>query len=459
MTEELNGHQHYADNERYRFELNKAQKTNIENTERIDKLKKQNDILESRSQELKKLGEKDKTEVKELRAKLRVSEYERTQMSSKQGEVADLKKALHALDAKRRDELRDKDRRVAEVEKLLISEKKKRDAAEARLVEVSGKRGADVQAAKDIVRAMEVQLQDAKAEAQQVQSSLTGIQARSVHIEEALLGQLEQHRDMLSRVADEYGRLASNSVSRHEHNQVKRDLTASQLRVLRLERKLANSEAQVVEVANLVRHTTEDNKFLECRLQEVEQQAAYYSNVVRGLSSELARDPRFDHELDEVLDTIRKEIRDTQIAHHLLGTDFDTQFSALQQLKARELLLHLSVLSKRLEERDVHIQSQTTQLSTAEAKRTELLQALTALQEKGARNQQQLVETTSSLAEAQGRTEVLKNALEQTRVTTQIELERMEKVVAQEKAATQKLASTVRQSRQAEDALKEEIEQ
>ena len=80
--------------DRLKSELARAQKSNSENSDRADKLKKQNDLLDSRLQELKKLNESSQAEVKELRSKLRVSEHERNQLASKQGDLGETKKAL-----------------------------------------------------------------------------------------------------------------------------------------------------------------------------------------------------------------------------------------------------------------------------------------------------------------------------------------------------------------------------
>lgn len=440
------------DNERFKFDLHRAQKSHLEQNERIDKLKKQNEALESRVQELKKICDKEKSDNKELRSKLRVSEYERTQLSSKEGEVGELKKALHALDAKRRDELRDRDRRVAEVEKILSGEKKKRDALASRLAEANGKREGEVHAARDVAQTLEAALRDAKAEAERVKKSLAGLQARSASIEEALLGQLEQHRDMLSRVADEYGRLASSTVSRHEHSQVKFELAANQLRVLRLERKLANAEAQVIEVANLVRYTKDENKFFARILFETEREAALYATEVKDLSSMVSSLLQVDRDLDDVHRAVGEDIQASEQTTHRIETGLASKFAEFHKLRSRQLLLHSSAALKQLDEKD-------SKISAAESQLAKLLDELTRIREKETSTQHQLHEATTSLAEAQGQIFVLKSQLEETKATTKAEVEKMERVVTQEKEAVQRLVSTVTQSRRAEEALQEEVEQ
>ena len=59
---------------------------------------------------------------------------------SKQGEVGEMKKALQAVKSKRRDEIRERDRKIAELENsALTGERKKREAVDERLKEVKAK--------------------------------------------------------------------------------------------------------------------------------------------------------------------------------------------------------------------------------------------------------------------------------------------------------------------------------
>ena len=89
----------------------------------------------------------------------------------------------------------------------------------------------------------------------------------------ALLAQLEQHRSLLGKVAQEYTRLAFITVTTSIHSGVKAESTTLQMHVLCLECKLANSEEQVVELVNLIQQTTELNAFLAQRLRDVEEES------------------------------------------------------------------------------------------------------------------------------------------------------------------------------------------
>ena len=83
-------------------DLRRYRKAAVNQADRADKAKKQNDALEARLQDLKKINLSDQSEIKDLRMKLRVSEHERAQLSSKREGTSEMKKALQALETKRR---------------------------------------------------------------------------------------------------------------------------------------------------------------------------------------------------------------------------------------------------------------------------------------------------------------------------------------------------------------------
>ncbi|GBE87942.1 hypothetical protein SCP_1201680 [Sparassis crispa] len=115
---------HHLDLEHLKLELRHAQKSTAEHVEHADKLKKQNDALESRVHELKKAGTSDQADLWELCMKLRVVEHERAQLAAKQGEA---RQALQAAELRTKQEVRERGRQLAEVEKGLNSKRKKRE--------------------------------------------------------------------------------------------------------------------------------------------------------------------------------------------------------------------------------------------------------------------------------------------------------------------------------------------
>lgn len=327
--------------DRLKFDLSRAQKSNSEHIDRFDRLKKQNELLEARSQELKKANISDQSEIRDLRVKLRAAEHERTQLASKQGEAGEAKKALQAMDAKRREELREKDRKIAELEKSLSTERRRKDTLEARLTETKATVQAEVEDVRIAQEATENDLRRAQDEKEQAQAELEKLRDRVEDTEGDLLQQLEDHKLLLSRVAAEYGRLAASTVSKVAHQRVKREALSLQCRVLRLERKYANAEGQVVELAQLIRQTSDQNAILKEHLRDAEEDLA---TIRLSQPQEEEVDTNPDDALQELLRQVRTDINAREKeTHEFLRADWDV-WSALARLRSDHLFFHSTSL-------------------------------------------------------------------------------------------------------------------
>ncbi|CAK5281483.1 unnamed protein product [Mycena citricolor] len=247
-----------AEIDRLKSDLSHCQKINQEHAERLDKQKKQNTLLEGRVQELKKTSSADQSELKDLKLKLKKSETERNQLVAKQNDLGETKKAVQTLDAKRRDELKEKDRELDELRKLVEGEKKKRELAEAQL-DSNREKG-------------DIELRQVQSHAQTVQRQLEEAQQ---HVADAadgsadLLNQVEEHRRLLALAAQDYRRLLDTTVSAIAHVKLKHDHEVLHIRALRLERKLANSDGQVAELAHLIRQSQERIQLLRQRRRSI----------------------------------------------------------------------------------------------------------------------------------------------------------------------------------------------
>ena len=190
---------------------------------------------------------------------------ERDKSSSKQREITMLKNSLQALEIKRKDDILERDQKVVELEKNLQGEIKKRellenDTCQHLQEEIENFRTA-LQEKDNLLQATTEKFRIAKEKFQQVVSS-------DAQEEEQLLQRLQQHRSLLETVAKQYGTLASQSVSLAQFSNLKQDYAALQCRQYRLERKLANSEEQVVELTHLIRQTMEQNIELDQQLRD-----------------------------------------------------------------------------------------------------------------------------------------------------------------------------------------------
>ncbi|KAI0958971.1 hypothetical protein AcV7_004638 [Taiwanofungus camphoratus] len=450
---------HLIELERLKFDLHGAQKSLTEHSERADKQKKQNDALESRLQELKKISTSEQSEIRDLRAKIRVAEHERAQLASKQSEAGEARKALQAAEARRRDELRERDRKIAELEKALSMERKKRETVEMRLADIKNKADNELQEVRETASGFETALRDTRLEAQRAKAALEDLENRVTDREEELMQRLEQHRHLLARVADEYGQLVAATVPLSVHSHVKDESEILKIRVLRLERKLANTEGQVVELANLVRHTKDENMFLSTRLKEVDAEALFYSQALKDIAQEERPDPTANLALDEDLDVLRRQLQQCQTDMQKTLTADLRVWEELDRLRSDALILHSSALLKALNGAEDQGIQQAMQLSEVNAKHAELSATLEALKAEYASIQCRLVEVTGSFETSKIAEEALKKQLETYRAQTRAEVAAVEQTLQREREASKRLVETLHKSKLAEEALQAEIGQ
>lgn len=410
-------------------------------------------------QDFKKSSASDAAEIKDLRVKLRMAEHERTQLSTKQGEVGDAKKALQAADARRKEEVRDKDRKIAELEKALAGERKKREGADVKLKEVKTKADEEVQKVRESSKDLQAQIDEARNEARQAQSSLAALGGETEHKEAELLAHLEQCRSVLGRVAKEYGRLASVTVSAPEHSDLKQEHAALKMRSFRLERKLANSEGQVIELANLIRQTKEQNAFLSAQLRDAEDAVKFYSRAL----DEVAKDAHHQIAVDIAL-----EAEITAVGRNFLDSERRVQESRMVEtgatldfyrLACTQILSIHSEIDEALTDQQQVAQQQATDLTAAVAARDSIASQLEAVRLEQTTAQQLLVTANVAAAEAQADNAATKErmyALEaQLRDTgaKNAEALRVERQIAQRASAAAQIA------KMSEEGLRAEVEQ
>lgn len=427
--------------------------------EQLGKFKKQNETFDARLKELKRNSLSDQSEIKELRAKLRVSEHERSQLASKQGDAGEAKKALETLEAKRRSENQEKDRRIGELESVLAAEQTHNDSLKTRLGEAQGRANVELLEARSAKQAFEVELQQARIESERAKSSLTTLRSKAYDHEGELLQQLEDHRRMLSRVAQEYGRLASSTVPKAVHDRLKREATALQLQVNRLERKFVNAEGQIVELAQLIRHTMEQNDFLSIQLRETEEELSLHVDGLTSVLEERDSDPQGDDKLERVSRDIAREFYDTELLLRISLEDDRVVWSDFNRLRFEQLLLHSTFLLKHADAARHDAETHLKQAIAAEKQQAELVRQLSGARAEQDKLQLSLTDESCALEKARAEQESLKWKHEGEIQKARSERVALEQSARREKDARDKLAVALQQSKAAEEALSAEIDQ
>lgn len=447
--------QHSAEVERLKLELNRAQRSSAEHSERAEKLKKQNDALESRVQELKKTNSAEQGELRDLRTKLKAAEHERTQLVAKQGEAGETKKALQAAESRRKDDMRERDRRIAELEKAVMSEKKKRELVEGKLADVKSRVDEEVNEARVATSQLRMQLESVKAEAHDAKADLDEVKADAAEREAGLLEMLEQHKSTLARVAQEYGQLASRTVSQATHYRTRQEADALQLRVNKLERKVANSEDQVVELAHLIRQTKNENTFLANQLREAQEEAEYYASLLRAAQDGQREEAPVHRRLEREVERLGVELRDTEHAKQASICDDLHTWVELYRLRAGSLLQNATALADALDLAEGHARQHASELSVSKAKINELQMTHDILRTQYVDAQEQLARASTALDASKATEAALMKQLEEAAA----ERARSQQALQKEKDAARQLANTVQQHRAAEDALRDEMDQ
>ena len=402
----------------------------------------------------------DQAEIKDLRVKLRMSEHERTQLSSKQGEVGETKKALQAVESKRRDEMRERDRKIAELEKVLAGEKKKREGADARLKEVKANADEEVQKVRQAAQDLQGKADEARNAARRAQSSLANLEGRAEGKEEELLTQLEQHRFVLGRVAEEYARLASVTVPIAEHSRLKHEHAALSLHTLRIERKLANSEAQAVELANLIRHTKEQNGLLSTQLKDAQDAIVFYSQALKDATvDDVAPHATVDRTLDKKVAAIDQELRNSERrAQGLRRSNIETSLE-FYRLICEQLLLTYSAADKALVAEQQTLQRQTAELSGAVATRNSLATQLEVITAEHESAKQLLSAANIALAQARADNEATEQQMVIVEERMRAEGAKNREALQKEREVAQRLTAAAQMSKMSEDGLRAELEQ
>lgn len=377
-------------------------------------------------------------------------EAERDKFLSKQPELVQLKKSLSTLESKQKDELRERDHRIADLEKQLLSVTKSKDLLDAKFLDL--KRISEQQPSSTRTE-METLLQQARSESRLAKEETQNLITTTANREEHVVKQLEDHRRLLDRVVHEYAYLASRSVSSTDFHHLKHNHSALQLRQLRLERKLVNAEGQVVELTHLIRQAKEENLQLSQALSD----ALDETSILRT-----AHDNNLVIPLDDtnaILDGIHSNII-TELVE-LAKTDTSTHELSASYYRSQcvDLCLAFSVIDKELEEIQVTAGQQATDLASALTSNESIASRLESLQKEHSTREEEARLALETINDFKAST----TSLEAKVAELQQELDNADSSHAnnlkKEKDTIQRLNMTIQKNRIAEEALREEIDE
>jgi hypothetical protein len=424
-------------------------------------LKKQVDAHDTKVQDLKRSALADQTEIKDLRAKLRVAEAERVGFQTKYNEAVRTKQTLDSTNAARRDELKERDKRIVELERAIGLEKQRREDVESQLRDkVSAKAEEERRRTGESAKAR-TQLEQAEAVTAQVRAERDADRKQGEAQREELVAQLEALRDMLLHAATHYGKLVSETVSRTAHDALRQEHSSLQFHTFRLERKLANTEAQVAELASLIRQTQDANGLLEDELRAAEEDKNWYKAALEDMRADL-RSGGADSIHALLVDTLA-----TAQKEHLLS-EVETQqaLSSGERRSARfyaglhgELAISCATMRADLNAEQLVSQTQAIELQTAKALQDATTADLHATRTELESTRKQLEETSSSLSAVRAKEVALAQEVKEVKSQNKEQTAAHKQALQKEKETASKLVTSLQQSKFAEEELRAEINQ
>lgn len=439
--------------EKLKQELGTSQRQAAENADKLEKQKKQKATLEITIQELKKASSFDQGEIKDLRHRLRVLELERDKGTAKQSDFKELRNSLRALETKRREEVNDRDRRIVELEKKLLAENKRRELLESKNQDSKRFFDEETRNLRCALQETDGLLKAAQDESRHTNQKFCQLESHSAYQADELLQQLEHHRSLLESVAQEYGILASRSASLTEYNRLRDENLALKYNQYRLERKVANSEGQVVELAHLIRQVKEENVDLSYQLCDA---LAEINHLSQSVSRTLDITPQDDLQIELLV--IDKQLAEEHQQLSDISRDTEALLSTYYHLRATQLYFVSTCFAEEHSEALTLAEQRGTDLASALASHEAIASRLESMGKERiideeslhrARSENDKLRSSNAILEVQ-----LSDVLQQLEESDSIHAAALKK----EKDLAQRLTTAIQKSRIAEEALRSDID-
>ena len=419
------------------------------------------DAQDTKIQDLRRSALTDQTEIKDLRAKLRVAEAERAGFQTKYNEAVRTKQTVDSTNAAHRDELKERDKRISELERAMGLEKKHREDAEARLLDVVKAKAEEERMRSGEGTKARTHIERAEAETARVKAEWDADRRQGEAQREELVTQLEALRDVLLQAATHYGKLVSETVSKAAHDQLRQEHNSLQFHAFRLERKLASTEAQVAELAALVRQTQDASGLLEDELRTAEEDKNWYRATLEDMRAD------FRSGLMGSIHALLVDTLATAQKEHLLS-EFEIQHALFtgERRSARfyaglysQLAASCATIRADLDAELLATQTQAVELQSAKAVQDATTADLNATRAELESTRKQLEETLSSLSVVKVREAALVQEVKEAKSQNKEQTTAHKQALQKEKETANRLAMSLQQSKVAEEELRAEINQ
>lgn len=419
----------------------------MESTEIIEKERKKNSLLETRVRELKRTNGSEEAELKDARAKLRTLESERNRLQASSSEVQDLKNALQSSETRRKEESRESDNRIAALEKALAQEKKEGEGITTQQQQQSK---ASESAARVATKRLQALVDQKTAESLKLREELAQAQGSSSNREEELISQLERYNSLISHVASDYGKLFARSVQRSSFEELEDQHRSLQAKHLKLGRKLANSESQVLELVHLIRQIQGDNALLKEQFRDaVEEITLLREHIADSIFEPPLTVVDEEHPFSSIQEQLQtlSDIQETTQLH----ADF-------YRLYTNSLAIHSRLLNAEIAVTDDIVEEQSAELSEALTSHRAVTSRLEVISTEYAHSAEQVARAAADKQCVERDIYHLKSQLEEKDTILRDIESKHKQALRKERETIQRLNGTVQKERMAEEALRQEID-
>ncbi|EJD02797.1 uncharacterized protein FOMMEDRAFT_146619 [Fomitiporia mediterranea MF3/22] len=450
--------EHAAEIERLKADHDRTRKANKDQAEQIARLKKHNELIESRAQDLKKEILAAQSEARELRVKLRVVEAERDKLANKQTDAAGLRKAISTAEKLKKDEIQEKEKRIAELQRLLAAEKQCVEEAETKAREQRTKLEKEAREARVKNTITEQRLQRAQAELKETESRKNALEREAVSTSDSLATRVLELEATLKQATEEYSRLSSSSAPEAAYETLKLEASRLHLQVARLERKLGNSEEQVLELAQLIRQTQLTNTLLSEQLRDAYTELDWQTKESKAAASLALTRPVDDSLTGEINEFLLEEMQDREEEQEVLLELGQAQLRFSYET-GKQLVDHLSSTERSLISERTEAARLKSKLAESEVAITKLSQEAEVRRKERDELQNKVTSQSTEIFNLQSKLSDSEKALVAAESRSRTELAKREDLLRKERELTSRLNSSVHKAKMAEDALKAGIEQ
>lgn len=377
-------------------------------------------------------------------------------------DVEQLRKTLAAAEMAKRDLIRERDSKSAtlvDTEKRLGSETRRREAAEAKIKELTSKsesEGKELKSTRLRMADLKQQLQQYKSQLDETRAHVQQVQTSSSAQSADLDLQLLQTRELVRRATEAYGLLAQSTVPQEKFEEERQAVYRARFKIARLERKLAEREKQAEELVWFIRQATEEKAFLSRCLASSEE--AFLS--LQALSSSDSSPEDDSSILRLMVDALEMELEDKTFASSLVEAERDywKVSEEYRWIRLVDLVQEYSSLGIHAASLEASFGAVAERASSLEGQAQVARVEADSIRQRSREAEKQAARIHTRLEESEADKEKLRTQFEALEKVLGEKSQTLEEALRNEQRKTRDLTQTVKEKITAEKALIEDVE-